>query len=499
MDIDGREIAFPGEMQGFGKYLFGHSETLIFHRSLWWTGLRGRSMAKHPVMMKYSYELKENLARRALAQLIDLTVVGIPLFILFVFFGLGVLQSNPMNAIVGLLGPLLYTQQVQGVSETSPFIAMIVFVIFQSFLLPLYYYWRECNSRRTLGKYLMHLDPVRKDNYFPTKWDALQRNYVKYIAGAVGGYLLGFVGWYLFICLAALIDLKMGPEYKMDVRQRLTEVPFGTAVLVERPKVPFGEIAVDGGRWARLREKEKKARKFAKQMKKEEKAGRKMSRIKVKEEVKREHIKKNLTRSSKKLELALTGEGAERKTSSLLEKVRPGKRKQRVNLVEEEEMEEVLELESDTAGSGDLEESKEEKISPMEEEPEVPKTARKLDIEMEEEEPKPGKKLPFWKRLFGGGKKHHDVEGEAPAGDTAPGPGMDRPLAAPLVKKDAERDEIILQFMMDFDIDEDRAKGLYDMGYRKKEDLKDAIPQDLMMIRGLNPTIAKRIISRANE
>jgi len=37
------------------------------------------------------------------------------------------------------------------------------------------------------------------------------------------------------------------------------------------------------------------------------------------------------------------------------------------------------------------------------------------------------------------------------------------------------------------------------MGYRKKEDLKDAIPQDLMMIRGLNPTIAKRIISRANE
>jgi len=126
--------------------------------------------------------------------------------------------------------------------------------------------WRECNSKRTLGKYLMHLDPIRKDDYFPTKWDALQRNYVKYIAGAIGGYLLGFVGWYLFICLAALIDLKMGPEYKMDVRQRLTEVTFGTAVLVERPKVPFGEIAVDGGRWARLREKEKKARSGARKI-----------------------------------------------------------------------------------------------------------------------------------------------------------------------------------------------------------------------------------------
>ena len=50
---------------------------------------------------------------------------------------------------------------------------------------------------------------------------------------------------------------------------------------------------------------------------------------------------------------------------------------------------------------------------------------------------------------------------------------------------------------MDFDIDEKRAEGLFEMGYRRKEDLKDAIPQDLMIIEGMNPTIAKRIISRA--
>ena len=37
------------------------------------------------------------------------------------------------------------------------------------------------------------------------------------------------------------------------------------------------------------------------------------------------------------------------------------------------------------------------------------------------------------------------------------------------------------------------------MGYRKREDLAEAIPRDLMMIEGVNPTVAKKIIQKAGE
>ena len=66
-------------------------------------------------------------------------------------------------------------------------------------------------------------------------------------------------------------------------------------------------------------------------------------------------------------------------------------------------------------------------------------------------------------------------------------------------RKEIAKDEIVLQFMFDFDIDEKRALGLFDMGYRNKAEFKDAIPQDLMMIEGINPTIAKRIIRMAES
>lgn len=459
-------------------------------------------MAKHPVMVKYAYELKENLARRAIALFIDLVVVGIPLFFLFVFMGLGVLQANPMNAVVGLLGPLFYNQEVEGVSETSPFLAMIVFVILQSFMLPVYYAWRESHSRRTVGKKLMHLDPLRKDGMFPTKWDGFQRNYLKYFAGAIGGYLLGFLGWFLFIGVACLIDLKVGPEYKYDLRQRFTELPFNTAALNERAKVPFGQICVDQGKWAKLKESERKAKEYARKLKREQKAKKKMDVIHAKSDERKKKIKLSLEKESKEVEEILeeVKSGNKKKGSIGLEK--PKAKKSKPLLITEEEPEDDdldLELDAEEEEDASLLKPKKEKkplFSPVKKEKAEPApsilTSPEEDEEEEKIEEETEKKVPFWKKLFGGGKKEEEPEEEKESERK-----MDLDLAP--VKKDSSKDEVILQFMMDFDVDEKRAHGLYDMGYRKKEDLKDAIPQDLMMIQGVNPTIAKRILKKANE
>lgn len=457
--------------------------------------IRGQVMAKYPVMVEYSYELKENLARRTIALFIDLTVVAIPLFMLYVFFGLGVLQANPLSALIGQLAPLFYRQQVQGVEETTPFISMIFMVIFQSFLLPIYYSWRESNSRRTLGKYLMHLDPIRRDGMFPTKWDGLQRNYMKYFAGAVGAYLLGIFGWYLFIGIACLIDLKIAPEYKLDLRQRISEVPFGTAALNENPDVAIGKIAVDGGKWARLKEKEKKARQFAKRLKKEEKAAHKMEEVHKKSNMRKTKIRQTLEKTKDKnkellheVEEDIKEELPKKKVPTLLAaSAKPKKEKALLKKEDKRELE-------------DAEESIEVELSS---EPEVGRKADEISLaapekkeeEEESEEGAPGEekkeKVSFFKKLFGGSRKKEKEEEPEEEVERA-----DEPQLPPL-KKDADKDEAILQFMMDFDIDEKRAEGLYKMGYRKKEDIKDAIPQDLMMIEGVNPTVAKRIITRA--
>ena len=99
------------------------------------------------------------------------------------------------------------------------------------------------------------------------------------------------------------------------------------------------------------------------------------------------------------------------------------------------------------------------------------------------------KKIPFWKRLFSGVGKGEPKEAKMEeAKETVELPPRDS----------SDRDELVLSFMMDFDISEERAQGLYDMGYRTREELKEAIPQDLMMIDGINPTIAKRIIKVAS-
>jgi len=147
-------------------------------------------------------------------------------------------------------------------------------------------------------------------------------------------------------------------------------------------------------------------------------------------------------------------------------------------------------------------------LGPSEEEeeegPEEPKPASMLgetegkEEEEKAEEEKP-KKVSFFSKLFGGGKKAEKAEGAHVEVEEVPGPDDIIHIEGPVLKEESSRDETILQFMFDFDIDENRASSLYDMGYRVKTEFADAIPEDLMMIGGINPTIAKRIIARAKE
>jgi cation diffusion facilitator family transporter len=55
---------------------------------------------------------------------------------------------------------------------------------------------------------------------------------------------------------------------------------------------------------------------------------------------------------------------------------------------------------------------------------------------------------------------------------------------------------IINRYMELFDINQVRAENLFNAGYKKLEDLQDAIPEDLMIVEKINPTIAKRIVTK---
>ncbi|MCU0798918.1 MAG: helix-hairpin-helix domain-containing protein [Candidatus Thermoplasmatota archaeon] len=50
-------------------------------------------------------------------------------------------------------------------------------------------------------------------------------------------------------------------------------------------------------------------------------------------------------------------------------------------------------------------------------------------------------------------------------------------------------------YMREFNIPRDKAQSIYDAGYRRLGDLSEAIPEDLMMVKGINPTLARKIIS----
>jgi len=57
------------------------------------------------------------------------------------------------------------------------------------------------------------------------------------------------------------------------------------------------------------------------------------------------------------------------------------------------------------------------------------------------------------------------------------------------------RDNMIGDFMEAFHINRDKAENLYDAGYSRWSDFSEAIPEDLLMVKGVNPTVARRIIS----
>jgi len=137
--------------------------------------------------------------------------------------------------------------------------------------------------------------------------------------------------------------------------------------------------------------------------------------------------------------------------------------------------------------------SEEELIEEKEEFPEE----EEAEEETEEETSEPTEeKVSFFKKIFG--KKERPPEDDE-IEEEEPGKTKQIFERLPPTKKNLDVEEIVLQFMMDFDIDEDRSRALVDMGYTEKSEFSDAIPSDLMMIKGVNPTIAKRIIKKANE
>jgi hypothetical protein len=55
-------------------------------------------------------------------------------------------------------------------------------------------------------------------------------------------------------------------------------------------------------------------------------------------------------------------------------------------------------------------------------------------------------------------------------------------------------DETVQSYSKAFEISPDKARSLYASGYKRWGDLQEAIPEDLMAIPGINPTIARRIV-----
>lgn len=57
------------------------------------------------------------------------------------------------------------------------------------------------------------------------------------------------------------------------------------------------------------------------------------------------------------------------------------------------------------------------------------------------------------------------------------------------------RDRMIDSYIRDFHLTREKAENLYDAGYTRWDDFGDAIPEDLLMVEGINPTVARRIIN----
>ncbi|MFO8051980.1 MAG: RDD family protein [Thermoplasmatota archaeon] len=383
-------------------------------------------MGLHPDLEEFRYDLKENTGRRILAGLIDHFMLFIIILIIGGFMTVAMNSMNPLVALVGPLGELLYPYEAYGTQPPSIFLLMITFSVVHLIIYGIYFSFFESSGRRTLGKKLMHLEVLSEEEKYPTMGQAFKRNLLKLIVGMVAVYFLGMIGWAVLIGVAGLVDLKMKPGRKNDVRQRYTEVSSGTMVFLEDEEFPFGTINLPGDKIG----------------KKEEKENSLSGKIRSSVVMARKRGKKKLP-DEKKPEMLGPGEG--------------------------------IEEEPEEGSKEDLSLATEEK----EEEPE----------EREEN-------VPFWKKLFGGGKeKEPEEEGPSVTDEVMV---EEEPEQLP-ARSERGRDETVLQFMFDFDINERRAQAIYDMGYRNKAEFKDAIPQDLIMIEGINPTIAKRIVARANE
>ncbi len=55
--------------------------------------------------------------------------------------------------------------------------------------------------------------------------------------------------------------------------------------------------------------------------------------------------------------------------------------------------------------------------------------------------------------------------------------------------------QTVQTYMGEFNIPREKAQNIYDAGYKRMGDLYEAIPEDLMMVKGINPTLARKIIS----
>ncbi|MBN1539103.1 MAG: RDD family protein [Candidatus Thermoplasmatota archaeon] len=400
-------------------------------------------MALDPLLQDYRYEIKENMGRRALAMLIDSVLLAVPVFFFTAVFVFMVFGSNPVSLVFGQLAPVLYHHEVV-MGRPIPVVVAMIPGIFISFISTgLYFTFLEVRGRRTLGKKLLHLETQGSDGKYLTVRTAFRRNLVKHISGAAGLYLFGILGFGLFMGLACLLDLKISPGRKKDVRQRFTEASLGTMVYLENDALSLGEISLPGEKIEEVKEKRKPLT---------------------------DDRTKMLTKQDKPLSLSGAGGGDRREL--------PGLKKKPLLLAPPEKSREEVEDEKEKGPLASLEEP-----DPGEEAP-----------------PEEGPKSSFLSRIFGGSRKKKKEEGEVHV-EVEPVPGPDNIVHLEKMdgSKGFSRDEKILEFMMDFDIDEARAGALYDMGYRAKIDLSDAVPQDLMMINGINPTIAKRIIAKSKE
>jgi hypothetical protein len=94
-------------------------------------------------------------------------------------------------------------------------------------------------------------------------------------------------------------------------------------------------------------------------------------------------------------------------------------------------------------------------------------------------------------------RKRKEVQVQTPS---APGDGdvvgFDPELAR--TRSDEEvlgEGHTVQSYMREFNIPREKAQNLYDAGYRRMGDLSEAIPEDLTMVKGVNPTLARKIIA----